>query len=35
MTYKFELFLITQERLINIKLFKPSLPLMLYIKLDI
>ena len=35
MSYKFELFLITQKMLINIKSFKLSLPLILYIELDI
>ena len=46
MTYKFQLFLVIQnnnnnnnnnnnKKLINIKLFKLSLPLILYIELDI
>ena len=45
MTYKFQLFLVIQNnnnnnnnnnnKLINIKLFKLSLPLILYIELDI
>ena len=34
-TYKLELFLVIKERLIDIKSFKLSLPLILYIVLDI
>ena len=38
MTYKFELFLVIpkkKKKLINIKSFKLSLPIIIYIKLDI
>ena len=37
MTFKFELFLVIpkkKQKLINIKLLNPSLPLILYIELD-